>query len=96
MPTVTQSAPAHDVATVTFPGFRGMIPDVIDPEKERERLQRELKKVAKELDLLVKKLANASFVDRAPADVVEKARQDRGDLEAQKAQLEGALARLGA
>jgi valyl-tRNA synthetase len=89
---------AHFANAAIFanPGVKAVVPDVIDPQKERERLERELKKLGKDLDVLVKKLGNASFVDRAPADVVEKARQDRGDLEAQKAQLEGALARLGA
>ncbi|MCB9621122.1 MAG: valine--tRNA ligase [Sandaracinus sp.] len=84
-----------NAAVFAAPGVKGVVPDVIDPAKERERLQRELKKLTKELDVLTKKLANASFVDRAPAEVVEKARQDSTDLAAQKTQLEGALARLG-
>ncbi len=85
----------ENAAVFAVPGVKAVVPQVIDPAKERERLQRELKKLTKELDVLTKKLANASFVDRAPTEVVEKARRDQSDLHVQKDQLEGALARLG-
>uniref|UniRef100_UPI00263A1E29 valine--tRNA ligase n=1 Tax=uncultured Gimesia sp. TaxID=1678688 RepID=UPI00263A1E29 len=43
---------------------------VIDLEAELERLQLEADKVKKHIEASEKKLANKSFVDRAPADVV--------------------------
>ena len=72
-PAKLDDAHAHFANAAVFgvPGVRGVVPDVIDLEKERARLGRELKKVAKELETLEKKLSNASFVDRAPPEVVE-------------------------
>jgi len=49
--------------------------DLIDPEAERARLEKELKKLRKDGDSMAKNLNNKNFVDRAPADVVEKARE---------------------
>ena len=74
--------------------MRAVVPNVIDPAKERERLERELKKLDKELGKLEKKLANPKFVEKAPAEVVEKSRQDATELKEKKAQLEAARARL--
>ena len=87
---------AHFEGAAVFagPSVRGAIPGVIDPEKERARLTRELAKIEKELDALEKKLGNESFVARAPADVVEKAKADRDALAARKAQIGASLARL--
>ncbi|MEO0323615.1 MAG: valine--tRNA ligase [Myxococcota bacterium] len=84
---------SHAAVFVTD-GLRAAVPDVIDPAKERERLNRELKKLGKELDALEKKLANPKFVERAPAEVVEKSRGDAASLGERKAQLEAALAQL--
>jgi valyl-tRNA synthetase len=75
-------------------GLRAVVPNVIDPAKERERLQRELKKVEKELSAVEKKLGNPSFVERAPADVVEKSKRDAANLRDKSNQLQSALARL--
>ncbi len=75
-------------------GIRGAVPDVIDPDKERDRLERELKKSVKELTAIEKKLANANFLERAPAEVVEQTRQNQARLQSTKDQLERALKRL--
>ncbi|MBC7172653.1 MAG: hypothetical protein H5U40_09515, partial [Polyangiaceae bacterium] len=83
-----------NAAVFSVAGVRGAVPDVIDVEKERSRLGRELKKVDKELEALEKKLANPSFVDRAPAEVVVKSREDAQRLREQKQQLESSLAQL--
>ena len=74
-----------------IPGIRAAVPDVIDTEKERDRLQRDIKKVDKEFGVLDKKLANPSFVERAPAAVVEKARRDASELREKRERLEAAL-----
>lgn len=76
-------------------GLRAVVPDVIDPARERDRLERELKKLDKDLTLMEKKLGNASFVDRAPPAVVEKARADVARFQEEKAQLQSALEALG-
>jgi len=68
---------------------------LIDKEAESARLARLIEKRAKELDRSERKLANPSFVERAPAEVVERerARVDElahaiSRLEAQRASLE--------
>ncbi|MCA9523462.1 MAG: valine--tRNA ligase [Myxococcales bacterium] len=52
---------------------------LVDIDAEIARLQKELAKNAKEAEQVQKKLANPNFVDKAPADVVEKQR-DRLEL----------------
>jgi valyl-tRNA synthetase len=54
--------------------------DVLDPEKERARLETQKKKLAKQLEASEKKLANPKFVDKAPAAVVEEERRRVADL----------------
>ena len=76
-------------------GVRAVVPDVIDPQKERDRLGRELKKLEKELGALEKKLENPAYTERAPADVVAKSRADVVALRDQTEQMRAALAKLG-
>jgi valyl-tRNA synthetase len=52
----------------------------VDREAERERLDREIAKVEAELRTVETKLKNKSFVDRAPAAVVEEHRQRQKDF----------------
>ncbi len=47
---------------------------LVDLEKERERLSREIERLTGDIDRIGKKLANENYVKRAPADVVEKDR----------------------
>jgi valyl-tRNA synthetase len=81
----------ENAAVFVIPGIRAVVPDVIDTEKERDRLQRDIKKVEKESGILEKKLANPSFVERAPEAVVEKARRDASELREKRERLEVAL-----
>jgi valyl-tRNA synthetase len=69
---------------------------LIDAQAETARLAKEIEKHAKVLGRSEQKLANASFVDRAPPEIVDKerarARELRtaiGKLEEQRASLEG-------
>ena len=52
---------------------------LIDTEKERERLQKELEKWTKEVERVQKKLANAGFVNKAPEAVVTAERNKEAD-----------------
>ena len=45
-----------------------------DPDEEIRRLEKQIKDIAKTIDTLEKKLANPNFIERAPAEVVEKNR----------------------
>jgi valyl-tRNA synthetase len=67
---------------------------LIDIEVERSRLEREVRRVGKEVGGLRQKLANRSFVDRAPGEVVEENRRRLADYETQESRLADALARL--
>jgi valyl-tRNA synthetase len=65
---------APESATALLGEMKLLIPlyGLIDKEAELSRLSRELDKKASELDQCERKLANAAFVDKAPAVVVEK------------------------
>jgi valyl-tRNA synthetase len=67
---------------------------LIDRDSERARLTRELEKARKEIDGLDRKLSNASFVERAPANVVEENRRRLKDYQDQAAKLTSALERF--
>ncbi|TAK89821.1 MAG: valine--tRNA ligase [Burkholderiaceae bacterium] len=67
----------------------------IDVVAERERLSKELARLAGEIAKAQGKLGNASFVDRAPVQVVEQERQRLAQFEATHAQLKEQLQRLG-
>jgi len=67
---------------------------LIDRDAERGRLARELEKARKEIDGLDRKLSNASFVENAPAHVVEENRRRLKDYQDQSAKLTSALERL--
>ncbi len=92
-PTKLDDPTAHfdNAAVFVNPGVRAAVPGVIDTEKERDRLQRDLKKIEKELGAVEKKLANPSFLERAPQDVVEKSRRDASQLREKRERLEAAL-----
>ncbi len=68
---------------------------VIDLQAEKGRLNREMEKVRREIEGLERKLSNASFVDRAPKDVVEENRRRLADYQDQAAKLSEGLNRLG-
>ena len=68
---------------------------LVDVEAERSRISKELEKMTKEIAKSQAKLGNASFVDRAPAAVVEQERARLTEWESKKAQLEAMLTALG-
>ncbi|MGL4859742.1 MAG: class I tRNA ligase family protein, partial [Enterobacteriaceae bacterium] len=63
--------------TKLLPGAELLIPmqGLIDKQAELERLGKEIERVSEEIKRVEGKLNNASFVDRAPAAVVDKERQ---------------------
>ncbi|WP_294195838.1 valine--tRNA ligase [uncultured Sphingomonas sp.] len=68
---------------------------VIDLEAERQRLSKSLAAAEKERDALAGRLGNASFVERAKPEAVEKARADHAEKSADAERFAAALARLG-
>jgi len=80
-------------------GFEVLIPlaGAVDMAAESARVDKEIARVDADLEGLSKRLSNPSFVERAPAEVVEEARaraaelrQKRGKLEAHRALLSAA------
>jgi valyl-tRNA synthetase len=70
--------------------------DVIDVGQEKARLAREIDKIEGEIGRIDKKLANESFVSRAPAEVVEENRDKRSEYELSRSKLSEALQRIAA
>ncbi|AOH86020.1 valine--tRNA ligase [Sphingomonas panacis] len=68
---------------------------VIDLDAERARLTKGIAAAEKERDALAGRLGNASFVERAKPEAVEKARADHAEKAAEAERLGAALARLG-
>jgi valyl-tRNA synthetase len=69
---------------------------LLDFDAERTRLTKELKKIDAELDARNRKLANESFLERAPADVVAKERAIQKEFLEKKRRIESTLETLGA
>jgi valyl-tRNA synthetase len=68
---------------------------LIDVEAERARLTKALDKAQAEIAKIERTLGNASFVDRAPKDVVEENRRRLAEYQDQAAKLSEGLKRLG-
>ena len=56
--------------------------DLIDPVEESLRLEKEIHKLDKEIERVSDKLNNKNFIERAPANVVDKERRKLADLQA--------------
>ncbi|MCS6901829.1 MAG: valine--tRNA ligase [Myxococcales bacterium] len=63
----------------------------VDPVKEKDRIERSLKKIEKELENLQKRLSLPSFVENAPAEVVAEARTQVAALLKSKSHLEASI-----
>ncbi|MFZ5791811.1 MAG: valine--tRNA ligase [Pseudomonadota bacterium] len=78
-----------DEATFVLP-----VADLIDVGKEKTRLTKELGKAEGEIAKLEKKLGNADFVAKAPAEVIEEQRERLAEAQQAQRQLKHALQRL--
>ncbi|WP_370312431.1 valine--tRNA ligase [Sagittula sp.] len=76
-------------ATLALP-----LADIIDVAEEKTRLEKTLGKLAKELGGLRGRLNNPKFIESAPDEVVEEARENLAAREADEAKIKDALARL--
>jgi valyl-tRNA synthetase len=79
-----------DEATFVLP-----LEGVIDLDAERARLAKAIVAAEKERDALAGRLGNASFIERAKPEAVEKARADHAEKSAEAERLAAALNRLG-
>ncbi len=90
-------APAGGAAQIVVGEATFVLPleGVIDLDAERARLAKGIAAAEKERDALAGRLGNASFVERAKPEAVDKARADHADKAAEAERLAAALARLG-
>ena len=96
MDVLEAGSPAPKAATALLGGLEILVPleGIIDKDAEIERLERQLDKLGKNLGRSQAKLANPSFRDRAPAEVVDKERRRAAELEAFVGKLEAQLETL--
>ena len=89
-------SPTPKAATALLGGLEILVPleGIVDKDAEIERLVRQLDKLGKNLDRARAKLANPSFRDRAPAEVVEKERRRAAELDTSIGKLEAQLETL--
>jgi valyl-tRNA synthetase len=64
---------------------------LIDPVKERSRLEKQNEKLEKEIEKLAGRLKAKGFVDKAPEDVVKKAKLELAELEEQLSKVKASL-----
>jgi valyl-tRNA synthetase len=83
-------------ANVTLPGMEVYVDlaELIDVGAEIERKKQDLEKLDALIAAKEKKLANANFIERAPAEVVQKERDSLKDLQEQQAATAAVLARF--
>ena len=67
---------------------------VMDSGAEKARLQKEVEKLEKDLEGYGRKLGNAGFVGRAPAEVVEEEKRRQTEAEDKRAKLLAALEKM--
>ena len=93
--TVVEAFP-KGCATVPMDGATFGLPlaDIIDVGAEKERLEKSLQKLDKEIGGMKGRLGNPKFVESAPDEVVEETRANLAAREDEAAKLNEALARL--
>ncbi|HXI58230.1 MAG TPA: valine--tRNA ligase [Polyangia bacterium] len=84
------------LATALAGDVEVMVPldGLVDAGAEKAKLEKDRAKLVSDRDYLAKKLTNPKFVDRAPAEVLDKDRAKLAELETALTRMEEALARL--
>ena len=86
----------EDAVSVVITGATIYMPlaELVDFEKEIERLEKEKAKLVKEVDRVVKKLANEGFVAKAPQRVIDEEREKEAKYKEMLAKVEDRLAQM--
>ena len=97
--TITTGAPASlsGLVSVITADAKLYIPmaELVDLEAEKKRLSKELEKKRKYQDSIEKKLSNKKFTSKAPAEVVQREKENLMKAQKEIEQLESSLAALG-
>jgi valyl-tRNA synthetase len=83
-------------ATAVIGGIEIYVPlaGLIDIDKEKERLTKNLDKAIADLERITKRLADEAFISKAPENIITKERERKAEIEALKAKLEKNLEML--
>ncbi len=95
---VADAKPAGAAATKVLGGGTELVVPlggIVDLDKEREKLGKELAELDKQLGALRGRLSNEGFTSRAPAAVVDAERQKEADWSRRREQLAATLAAMG-
>jgi len=92
-----ESASSEGAAQIVVDGATIILPleGILDFAAERARQEKTLQKLEKEAGALKGRLNNQGFVAKAPAEVIEQAKEELADKEATIEKIKGLLARLG-
>ncbi len=96
---VREPGAAISVVSTSLGNQRGVVVQIglkgiVSAADQKERLERSLKTVVKDLGAVDKKLGSKGFVDRAPKEVIDEANAQRAALFEKKARLEEELKRV--
>ncbi len=93
---IGDKADMPDAVTAVTDCARIFIPlsDIVDTAKERERLEKEKKKVQKDIDFLSGKLNNEGFLAKAPEQLIAAQRDKLAKAQEKMAKIEASLAAL--
>ncbi|MCP4133778.1 MAG: valine--tRNA ligase [bacterium] len=88
--------PGSTDASAVLPDLEIFVPleGLIDIEKEKARLEKEIAKTRNELDRVEKKLANENFVSKAPEQVIAKEKKKRDEYSEVLSKLEESLGKV--
>ena len=92
---IVRELPDTDAAIAVVGDFRLMLKIEIDVAVERIRLDKEIERLSGEIAKTQAKLGNASFVERAPPQVVEQERKRMNDFASMLDQLRPQRTKLG-
>lgn len=95
-PEITSALVEKSVQLVIQDGVEVYLPlsGLIDPVKERARLEKQSSKLEKEIEKLLSRLESKGFTDKAPPELVENAREALKELEDQLEKVKSTLTGL--
>lgn len=93
---ILEKADVKDAVTAVTDAARIFIPlsDIVDTEKERARLDKEKKKVQKDIDFLSGKLNNQGFLAKAPEQLIAAQKEKLAKAQEKMAKIEESLVAL--